>query len=127
MGSEEKAVIFGAMLRRCGVGRGLLLLAAAGCALLLSTPADAANYPCSGRKGGVSHCQGDIFVCNDGSVSGSKKSCQAQLGGVQRLMPKGAFSKGAGQCQCREGKYCVGPRGGRYCTTDSGGKSYLRR
>lgn len=33
--------------------------------------------PCSGKKGGISHCSGDKFVCNDGSISGSKKSCRA--------------------------------------------------
>lgn len=35
----------------------------------------AANYPCSRGKGGVSHCMGQHFVCNDGSVSQSKKIC----------------------------------------------------
>ena len=37
--------------------------------------AHARNYPCSGKKGGVSHCQGDKFVCKDGTISGSKKMC----------------------------------------------------
>ena len=35
----------------------------------------AANTPCSGKKGGVSHCLGSYFVCNDGSTSQSKKTC----------------------------------------------------
>lgn len=36
----------------------------------------AKNYPCSGKKGGVSHCTSDgKFVCNDGSKSKSKKIC----------------------------------------------------
>ncbi|MDA6795691.1 hypothetical protein OSL52_25445, partial [Escherichia coli] len=27
------------------------------------------NYPCSGKKGGVSHCTSDgKFVCNDGTI-----------------------------------------------------------
>ena len=26
-------------------------------------------------KGGVSHCDGSKFVCNDGSISASKKIC----------------------------------------------------
>lgn len=43
--------------------------------------ANAANTPCSGSKGGISHCQGETFICNDGSVSASKKSCQAVFGG----------------------------------------------
>lgn len=33
------------------------------------------NRPCSGKKGGISHCQGTLFVCNDGSHSQSKRSC----------------------------------------------------
>jgi len=107
-------------------GLGWMALAAIGA--MASVPAEAANYPCSGRKGGVSHCQGDTFVCNDGSVSASKKSCQIESGGSsQRLIPAVPFSKGGESCQCREGKYCVGPRGGRYCITDNGGKSYLRK
>ena len=36
----------------------------------------AKNYPCSGKKGGVSHCTSDgKFICNDGTVSKSKKIC----------------------------------------------------
>lgn len=31
--------------------------------------------PCSGKKGGISHCSGGKFICNDGSVSKSKKTC----------------------------------------------------
>jgi len=31
--------------------------------------------PCSGKKGGISHCAGGKFVCNDGTISRSKKTC----------------------------------------------------
>ena len=31
--------------------------------------------PCSGKKGGIDHCSGSKFICNDGSVSKSKKIC----------------------------------------------------
>lgn len=41
-----------------------------------ATAAHARNYPCSGKKGGVSHCQNGKFICKDGSVSGSKKVCK---------------------------------------------------
>ena len=41
-------------------------------ALLLASAAHAGNKPCSGKKGGVSHCAGGKHVCNDGSISGSK-------------------------------------------------------
>ncbi|WP_335876881.1 hypothetical protein [Acinetobacter baumannii] len=33
------------------------------------------RQPCSGKKGGISHCDGGKFVCNDGSISASKKIC----------------------------------------------------
>jgi len=33
------------------------------------------RQPCSGSKGGISHCDGSKFVCKDGSISGSKKIC----------------------------------------------------
>ena len=42
----------------------------------LVTNADARNYPCSGKKGGVSHCQNGKFVCKDGTISASKKICR---------------------------------------------------
>jgi hypothetical protein len=104
------------------------------CALLVQ-PAMASNTPCSGRKGGVSHCQGRTFICNDGSVSASKKDCSAESGGASNqslglmgtedaeMAPAGSQA----ECSCREGHYCTGPRGGRYCLTDSGAKSYLRK
>lgn len=46
------------------------------CSLLLNPLTTyARNYPCSGKKGGVSHCTSDgKFVCNDGTISKSKKS-----------------------------------------------------
>ncbi|WP_312985254.1 hypothetical protein [Atlantibacter sp.] len=45
--------------------------------LATSSFSNAANYPCSKSKGGVSHCTADgKFVCNDGSISRSKKVCR---------------------------------------------------
>jgi endonuclease G len=48
--------------------------------LVLTWPsiALAQNTPCSGKKGGISHCDGSKFVCNDGSHSRSKKSCSSE-------------------------------------------------
>jgi hypothetical protein len=43
--------------------------------LILPFTTLAQNTPCSGKKGGVSHCEGIKFVCNDGSYSRSKKAC----------------------------------------------------
>lgn len=99
----------------------------------LALPASAQNQPCSGRKGGISHCQGRTFVCNDGSVSGSKRHCSAERGGDARGLMGGGSSSNmrpaarSGQCSCRSGSYCTGPRGGRFCITDRGNKSYLRQ
>ncbi|EEU9479527.1 TPA: hypothetical protein ACIYE1_003130 [Escherichia coli] len=43
----------------------------------LSANAERGRKPCSGSKGGISHCTKDgKFVCNDGSVSHSKKYCK---------------------------------------------------
>lgn len=43
--------------------------------LAISSIAFGANTPCSGKKGGIDHCEGSKFVCKDGSVSASKKMC----------------------------------------------------
>lgn len=103
------------------------------CALLatllagFSLDADArGREPCSGSKGGVAHCSGTRFVCNDGSLSASKKLCTgaAPARGLMAAPPK---RDAAGDCSCRSGTYCTGPRGGRFCYTDSGSKSYLSR
>jgi hypothetical protein len=47
----------------------------------VSTIAEAGKgrQPCSGKKGGISHCQGSQFVCNDGSISKSKKYVDAKV------------------------------------------------
>ncbi len=88
--------------------------------------AHAANTPCSGRKGGVSHCAGETFICNDGSVSASRKNCSAYMGQASGDM-HGKVGSATADCACRGHMYCTGPRGGRYCLTDDGKKSYLRR
>lgn len=46
--------------------------------MLFSTQAEAARgrQPCSGSKGGISHCTTEGgFICNDGSLSQSKRFC----------------------------------------------------
>lgn len=55
------------------------LLAVLAVALACSL-ANATNYPCSGMKGGISHCMGQFFVCNNGTTSQSKKDCRAYTG-----------------------------------------------
>lgn len=96
------------------------------CLLAATGGANAANTPCSGKKGGVSHCASGKFVCNDGSISASKKVCSLGDGSRQRLAPSAAADTG-GACPCSSGRLCTGPRGGRYCLTPSGNKSYQRK
>jgi hypothetical protein len=116
------------LLKDRGVMRGILIAAAA---LLAVGSAAAANYPCSGKKGGIDRCQGEMFICVDGSVSASKKSCIATMGSLgvlgseaSDMSPAAPSSK---DCSCRGGSYCTRPRGGQYCLKDDGGKSYLRK
>jgi hypothetical protein len=33
----------------------------------------------------------------------------------------------SGDCSCRSNNICTGPRGGQYCLSDTGAKSYVRR
>ncbi len=94
--------------------------------LCFTQPALAANKPCSGAKGGIARCDGALFVCNDGSISGSKKSCSASYGGSQTPL-KAIGGSGNGDCPCGGGSLCVGPRGGEFCMTPSGNKSYRRK
>lgn len=98
--------------------------------LALSSNA-AANTPCSGSKGGISHCIGGRFLCNDGSFSASKRVCSGFPDGQRAsraLMQSPQRSAPAvGDCSCRSGAICTGPRGGQFCYSDSGRKSYLRR
>lgn len=45
----------------------------------VTSTADArGREPCSGSKGGISHCSGAIFMCNDGTESQSKRNCAAE-------------------------------------------------
>jgi hypothetical protein len=88
----------------------------------------AANTPCSGGKGGIARCQGNLFLCNDGSISGSKRSCPAVMGQNGSSAPSlQRFSSESGPCSCSSGTFCTGPRGGVYCLTPSGNKSYRRK
>lgn len=97
------------------------------CLALLQMPnSQAANTPCSGSKGGISHCAGGKFVCNDGSISASKRICDMPNDAPQGLMSKPGQAAD-GICSCRVGKFCTGPRGGTFCYSDNGRKSYIRK
>ncbi len=53
----------------------VLILLSSLCCLAWGPIAQARNTPCSGSKGGVSHCMGSYFVCKNGTTSQSKKPC----------------------------------------------------
>jgi len=65
----------------------------------LATTTHARNYPCSGSKGGVSHCEGATWVCNDGTASGSKRNCSA-VHGNRGSTPRRAASPVNSECPC---------------------------
>jgi hypothetical protein len=90
----------------------------------LSELCTAANQPCSGKKGDIARCDGELFVCNDGSISGSKRNCSAERhsGNAAELRTIG----NSGSRPCGEGTLCTGPKGGQYCIKTSGNKSYRR-
>ena len=50
----------------------------------------AGGKPCSGKKGGISHCEGSQFVCNNGSISKSNKDCSSYISGntTQKTVPE---------------------------------------
>ena len=56
---------------------GLVAVAVLAAVGISAVPAIAGNTPCSGKKGGIARCQGEKFVCKDGSISASKQSCSA--------------------------------------------------
>ncbi|AZE29255.1 hypothetical protein [Pseudomonas chlororaphis] len=101
------------------LGVGLLLLAA--------VPAFAANQPCSGKKGGIAGCDGELFLCNDGSISGSRQNCAERYGDSGQAARPQTLLRGGDGCPCGSGSFCTGPRGGVYCLTPSGNKSYKRK
>nr|WP_288467129.1 hypothetical protein [uncultured Pseudomonas sp.] len=89
--------------------------------LILPILGNAANTPCSGSKGGIARCDGPLFLCNDGSISGSKRDCSAEHRGSATTLR--ATGNVASDCPCGSGALCTGPRGGQYCMTRSGAKS----
>lgn len=93
---------------------------------VISGSAWAGNTPCSGKKGGIDRCDGDLFLCNDGSISASKKSCSSIYGGASQARAQTLLQNADG-CACGSGSFCTGPRGGVYCLTPSGNKSYRRK
>ena len=94
---------------------------------LAASSVEAANTPCSGKKGGIDRCDGDVFLCNDGSISASKKSCSAMFGQKSEVYRPHSLLQNSDGCDCGTGAFCTGPRGGVYCLTPGGQKSYRRK
>lgn len=61
-----------------GFSMKLLLIGLALAMSSISVAEAKGRQPCSGSKGGISHCNGSKFICNDGSTSASKKHCSKQ-------------------------------------------------
>ncbi|EHP94202.1 hypothetical protein [Methylorubrum extorquens] len=60
----------------------MIRIAVAALTLIASTSlTEATNTPCFQSKGGVKACMGGKFLCNDGSISASKKTCSGYGGG----------------------------------------------
>lgn len=56
--------------------RKLIFLLASGILFTAQADATRGRQPCSGSKGGIAHCTSDgRFICNDGSLSQSKRFC----------------------------------------------------
>ena len=50
--------------------------------LLIPITSWSGGSPCSGKKLGISHCEGSQFICNDGSASKSTKDCSSYFDGT---------------------------------------------
>lgn len=65
--------------------------------MMMTTQAEAARgrQPCSGSKGGISHCTADGgFICNDGGLSQSKRFCSGYgTGSSQRQLSSSSSNK----------------------------------
>lgn len=73
-------------------GRLILCLAISTALALASLTALAANTRCSGSKGGIAGCDGDLFLCNDGSISGSKKATRPTWAQPPLQLPERSIS-----------------------------------
>jgi hypothetical protein len=77
-----------------GMKPGRILLVVGTMFVWTSDLAIAQNTPCSGSKGGISHCRGWRFVCQDESTSASKQDCQTYRAGIYAKDKKGERDKG---------------------------------
>lgn len=63
-------------------------------ASVLSLPSYAnGRSPCDRGAGGISHCMGQKFVCNNGTISRSKKVCTGASAGTSKKSWQAARDK----------------------------------
>lgn len=74
-----------------------------------SSTAEAANKPCSGKKGGISHCSGTKFVCNNGTISRSKQSCSSGMADLSDDFISGDDSDSSSDSKTNKKKGLKGP------------------
>jgi hypothetical protein len=81
------------------------------CYCLRSSPRSPTHLAADGK--GIDHCRGNTFICRQGSVSASKRACQAAMCAVWLLGSDGEEMQPSvtGECLYRGGNYCTGPRG----------------
>lgn len=111
----------------CGSGTGRMLkkMTLVLCAWAIAS-AVFANTPCSGSKGGINHCANGRFVCNDGSVSASKRICSGgeEYGCVVADTSCPGF---VGRLLLQHGNVLRRPARWTLLSTPSGRKSYIPR
>lgn len=98
------------------------------CSLFLPKGALAANTPCFASKGGIAGCNGDLILCNDGFISGSKKSCAAYMSNFSSSSQAGPeqMLNSSDDYLCGTETFSIGSGCGVYCLTPTGKKSYVR-
>lgn len=76
----------------------------------------AQKQPCSGKMGGIDKCVGSQFLCNNGKISKSRRSCEEYMKGVDakvkyvRNLPCSGKMGGIDKCVgtkflCNNGEY----------------------
>ena len=65
------------------------------------------------------------YLCSYDNCYKKKVSSVVSKSANQKAYKPNKFSQSySGACSCSSGTYCYGPRGGRYCYTSGGNKSY---
>lgn len=76
---------------------------------------------------GIARCDRDLFLCNDDSISESKRSCTSYLGNSRTTPDQTApslcrLADSFSERACAISPFCAGPHGRVYCLTPMGGR-----